>query len=173
MLTVRPCFLNQLHRVEPIGIIDDNMVMDRSFRSDLRYPNIFQLGACSLEYSPELLQELRPLRVCLLDGFRAEILLVRQDNVKISFVKVLQDKSLNFLDLVSVILSLYLLGRSLSLFCSLTSGRSIITRIIFLDLPYLSQIVSNLCVQKPTLSFPVSLIALRTFKRLQSHVFLS
>lgn len=142
-----PCLLNQLHHIHPLGVIDDNMVMDCSTGSNLCYPDILELFVSFTEPFAEFCEELGSECVSLFCRFRSSILCVGQSYMEITFSEVRHDQPLYFSPLVPLVLSLYLFRCPFSFPLPRTSGSSIIPWDIFLNLFDLSEIISHFGVQ--------------------------
>ena len=147
-MSVRPCLLDQLHHIHPLGVIDDNMVMDCSAGSDLCYPDIFQVYFRLSELLSQLCEELSSECVGLFCCLRSPVLCIGQCDVKISLREIRHDQPLNFSPLVPLILSFYLFRCPFSFSLPRTSGSAITAWDIFLNLSDLSEIISNFCVQE-------------------------
>ena len=146
-MSVRPCLLDQLHHIHPLGVVDNNMVMNCSSGSDFCYPDILQIYF----RLPELLSQLRK-KLCsecvgLFRCLRSSVLCIGQCDVEITFSEVRHDQPLNFSPLISLVLSLYLFRCPFSFPLPRTSGSSIIPWDIFLNLSDLSKVISDFCVQ--------------------------
>ena len=146
-MSMRPCLLNQLHHIHPLGVIDDNMVMDCSTGSDLCYPDIFQVYFRLAELLSQLCEKLGSECVSLFSCFRSPILCIGQGDMQISFSEVSHDQPLDFSPLVPLVLSFYLFRCPFSFPLPRTSGSSIIPWDIFLNLFNLSEVISDFCVQ--------------------------
>lgn len=146
-MSVRPCLLDQLHHIYPLGVIDHNMVMDCSTGSDFCYPDIFQVYFRLAELLSQLCEELSSECVSLFCRLRSPVLCIGQCDVKITFSEVRHDQPLNFSPLIPLILSFYLFRCPFSFPLPRTSGSSIIPWDIFLNLSNLSEVISDFCVQ--------------------------
>ena len=146
-MSVRPCLLDQLHHIHPLGVIDDNMVMDCSAGSDLCYPDIFQVYFRLAELLSQLCEELSSECVGFFRCLGSSVLCICQCDVKISLREVRHDQPLNFSPLIPLILSFYLFRCPFSFPLPRTSGSSIIPWDIFLNLFNLSEVISDFRVQ--------------------------
>lgn len=142
-----PCLLNQFHHIHPLGVIDDNMVMDCSAGSDLCYPDIFQVYFRLAELLSQLCEELGSECVSLFSCFGSPILCIGQGDMQIAFREVCHDQPLNFSLLIPLVLSFYLFRCPFSFPLPRTSWSSIIPWDIFLNLFNLSEVISDFCVQ--------------------------
>ena len=146
-MSVRPCLLDQLHHVHPLGVIDHNMVMDCSAGSDLCYPDIFQVYLRFAELLSQLREKLCSECVGFFRCLRSPVLCIGQCDVEITFSEVCHDQPLNFSSLVPLVLSFYLFRCPFSFPLPRTSGSSIIPWDIFLNLSNLSEVIGDFCVQ--------------------------
>ena len=146
-MSVRPCLLDQLHHIHLLGVIEDNMVMNRSSGSDFCYPDIFQVYFRLAELLSQLREKLCSECVGFFRCLRSPVLCIGQCDVEITFSEVCHDQPLNFSPLVPLVLSFYLFRCPFSFSLPRTSGSSIITWDIFLNLSDLSEIISDFCVQ--------------------------
>lgn len=146
-MSVRPCLLDQLHYIHPLGVIDHNMVMDCSTGSYFCHPDIFQVYFRLAELLSQLCEELSSQCVGLFCCLRSPVLCIGQCDVEITFSEVRHDQPLNFSPLIPLILSFYLFRCPFSFPLPRTSGSSIIPWDIFLNLFNLSEVISDFCVQ--------------------------
>lgn len=146
-MSVVPCLLDQLHHIHPLGVIDHNMVMDRSTGSDFRNSDILELPFCFPEPFAELCEKLSSECVGFFRCLGSSVLCIGQCDVKITFSEIRHDQPLYFPPLIPLVLTLYLCRSSFSLPLPFTSGSSIIPWDIFLNLSNLSEVVGNFRVQ--------------------------
>ena len=146
-MSVRPCLLDQLHHIHPLGVIDDNMVMNCSAGSDFCNPDIFQVYFRLAELLSQLCEELSSECVGLFRCLGSSVLCIGQCDVEITFSEVRHDQPLNFSPLIPLILSFYLFRCPFSFPLPRTSGSSIIPWDIFLNLSNLSEVISDFRVQ--------------------------
>lgn len=146
-MSVRPCLLDQLHNIHPLGVIDDNMVMNCSTGSYFCHPDIFQVYLRLAELLSQLCEELSSECVGFFWCLGSSVLCICQCDVEITFSEVCHDQPLNFSPLIPLILSFYLFRCPFSFPLPRTSGSSIIPWDIFLNLFNLSEVISDFCVQ--------------------------
>lgn len=149
-----PCLLDQLHCIHSVRIVYDDMMMNCPFGSNLRHTDIFQIRSGSPVSSLEFFEKSSSLLICLGYSLRSEIFFICQDQMEISFPKICKYESLNSSNFVIVIIFFDLLRSSFSFFLPRTSGSSIISRNVFLDLFNLSKFVCYFRVQKQSSQFP-------------------
>lgn len=147
-MSVRPCLLDQLHHIHPLGVVDHDMVMNRSTGSYFCYPDIFQVYLRLAELLSQLCEELGSQCVGFFRCLRSSILCIGQCDVEITFSEVCHYQPLNFSPFVPLVLSLYLFRCPFSFPLPRTSGSSIVPWDIFLNLSDLSEIIGDFCVQE-------------------------